>query len=118
MKLGCNLLGVYIITDALFCFEDAANHIRSIWQVAVGAKVWIADTLNPNAKVATGTVMSLAGQGQFHNRPIPPGFVRVTLEKVDVNIPLMIPVEDAEQVNLEDALGSSVLWLKGLTFPR
>lgn len=75
----------------------------------------MADTLDPSSRVAAGTVQSLGGHGLFHNRPIPAEYVRVNLEDVFVNIPLMIPVEDADQVNLEDARGSSVLWFGGLT---
>lgn len=68
--------------------------------------------------MAAGIVMGLGGEGAFHNRPIPPQYVRVNLEDVMVDLPLMIPIEEAEQANLNDAVGSSVLWLKGLTFVR
>ena len=68
--------------------------------------------------LATGTVMSFGGEGKFHNRSIPPQYVRVNLEKVDVNVPLLVPVEEADQTFLEDAIGSSVLWLKDLIFPQ
>jgi hypothetical protein len=78
--------------------------------------VWLADTLDPAACVATGTVLGLVGHGAFHNRPIPLQYVRVNVEEVLVNLPLMIPVEEADQANLNDARGSSVLWFRGLTF--
>ena len=86
-------------------------------QIIVGDKVWLGDTLDPESRVATGKVMSLGGQGMFHNRPVPSEYIRVNLESVMVNIPLMIPVDEADQSNLNDAIGSSVLWFKGLTFP-
>ena len=76
----------------------------------------MADTLDRDARVATGTVIGLGGRGVFHNRSIPPKYVRVNVEEVFVDIPLMIPVEDAEQMTLNDARGSSVLWFKELTF--
>ena len=85
-------------------------------QQRVGDRVWLADTLNPDSRVARGTVMGMSGVGLFHNCAILPKYVRVNLHSVDVNIPLMIPVEDAEQVNLKDALGSSVHWFESLTF--
>ena len=66
--------------------------------------------------MGSGTVLLVGGQGLFHNRPIPPQYVRVMLENVEVNLPLMIPVEDADQASLNDAVGSSVLWFKGLVF--
>ena len=66
-------------------------------------------------RVATGVVIGMGGSGVFHNRPIPPKFVRVELKTVGVNVPLLVPVEEAEQENLNDAVGSSVLWLEHLT---
>lgn len=82
----------------------------------VGSQVWLADTLDPERRVASGRVLALGGEGLFHTRPIPPQYIRVNLEKVIEDLPLMVPVEEAEQANLSDALGSSVLWFKGLTF--
>ena len=52
----------------------------------------------------------------FHNRPIPSHYVRVTLENVIEDLPLLVPVVEAEQATLSDAVGSSVLWFKGLMF--
>jgi len=52
----------------------------------------------------------------FHNRPIAKKCIRVTVEEVQENIPLLISVPEAEQVNLAHAAGSSVLWLKRFTF--
>ena len=62
--------------------------------------------------------MAKGGEGTFHCCPIPQHYVRVNVEAVMVNHPLMVPVEEAEQFNLSDALGSSVLWVKNLTFLR
>ena len=78
--------------------------------------MWLADPLDPTTKVGDGTVQSVGGKGSFHGRPIPHQYVRVNLETVVVDLPLMVHVEDADQANLTDALGSSVLWFKGLTF--
>ena len=73
------------------------------------------NTLDPKITVATGTIMSLGGTSVFHGKPIPTQYIRVTLEKVSLNQPLMVPVEDAEQVTLQDPIGSSVLWSRELT---
>ena len=73
------------------------------------------DTEDGNIEVATGTVIGLGGQGVFHTRPIPEDYIRVDIEEVFKNIPLMFPVEDADQLNLDDARGSSVLWHVALT---
>ena len=78
--------------------------------------MWLADTLDRDARVAMGTVIGLGGHGVFHNRSIPPKYVRVNLEEVMVDIPLMILVEEAEQMTLNDARGSCVLWFEELTF--
>ena len=85
-------------------------------QFTVGDTVWLVDPGDKTAKVAKGRVQGLAGHGLFHTRPIPAGYVRVNLEQILVNIPLVFPVEAADQVNLEDARGSSVLWYAALTF--
>ena len=77
--------------------------------------MWLGDRKNRSIRVATGTVIGLGGHGVFHTRPIPQDFVRVNIEEVIANIPLMCPVEDADQFNLEDERGSSVLWYAGLT---
>ena len=79
--------------------------------------MWLADIRNLDREVGTGSIMTLRGHGSFQNRPIPHDYIRVTLETVTVNVPLVIPVTDAVQENLDDAKGSSVLWLKQLTFP-
>lgn len=81
-----------------------------------GDKVWLGDTVDPGIHVGAGTVLSTGGRGMFHNRPVPPEYVRINLEEVLVDLPLMIPVEEADMVNLSDAKGSSVLWFKGLVF--
>ena len=65
--------------------------------------------------VANGTIIALGGASVFHGKPIPLQYVRVTLDKVFVNQPLMVLVEEAEQVNLEDAIVSNVLWARKLT---
>lgn len=85
-------------------------------QLQVGDEVWLAHSENPETRVAMGTVVGIAGTGVFHCRPIPAKFVRVELKTVSSNVPLMIPVEEAEQENLNDAVGSSVLWSEDLTF--
>ena len=77
--------------------------------------MWLGDTLDPTTRVAAGKIAGLGGTGVFHHRPIPAEYVRVNLEEVFMNIPLMVPVQDADQVTLEDARGSSVLWFSGLT---
>lgn len=82
----------------------------------MGSKVWLADTLDPGRRVATGTIMSMGGNGMFHNRPIPQQCVRVLLGNVIEDLPLMIPVVEADQAMLSDAVGSSVLWFRSLTF--
>ena len=99
-----------------FSFLTYEHGLPWMCQVRVGDKVWLADALLRQGKVAFGTVMCLGGEGSFHNRPIPPNYVRVNLERVAVNLPLLIPVEEADQANLVDAVGSSVLWKKDLTF--
>lgn len=78
--------------------------------------MWLADTLDPGRRVATGVVMSLGGNGMFHNRPIPPHCVRVILDNVIEDLPLMVPVVEADQATLSDAIGSSLLWFSSLTF--
>lgn len=84
-------------------------------QFQVGDKVKLSNTLYPEITVASGTILGLGGAGVFHGRPIPPQYVRITLEKVHLNQPLMVPVEQADLVTLEDAVGSSVLWSRELT---
>ena len=84
-------------------------------QFQVGDRVRLSNTLYPEINVASETVMALWGAGVFHGKPIPPQYLRVTLEKVSLNQPLMVPVEQVEQVTLEDAMGSSVLWARELT---
>ena len=88
----------------------------SFVQVAIGDKVWMAHIDHHEMEVGRGTVISLGGQGSFHNRPIPLEYVRINLEGVTVNVPLLVPVSEADQENLADAAGSSVLWLKQLTY--
>ena len=78
--------------------------------------MWLADTSHRVSRVATGSVNALGGSGVFHHRPIPPQFLCVDLHSVAVNAPLMVPVEEADEENLNDALGSSILWAKALTF--
>ena len=90
--------------------------IRSMTQILIGKKVWLADAPDRKRRVATGTVLEVGANGRFHNRPIPPQHVRINLEHVVMNIPLMVPVDEADQVLLADAMGSSVLWPKDLTF--
>ena len=80
--------------------------------------MWLADPLDSNVRIGSGTVLSIGGAGLFHNRTIPPQYLRVNLEEVIVDLPLMIPVEEVDQLTLNDAIGSSVLWFKGLVFPR
>ncbi|KAG0596133.1 hypothetical protein M758_UG227200 [Ceratodon purpureus] len=92
------------------------THARADSQVRVGSRVWLADTLDFERKVARGRVMALGGEGLFHNRRISQQYLRVNLEEVNEDIPLMVPVEEADQSILRDALGSTVLWFKGLTF--
>ena len=87
-------------------------------QITVGDRVWLADIHNPKREVGIGTVMSVGGHGSFHNMHIPPDYIRITLEAVTVNVPLLVPVTNAEQENIDDAKGSSVLWLKRLTYLR
>ena len=87
-------------------------------QLQVGDKVRLANTLQLNREVAKGTVMEMGGQGLFHNRPISPQDVRVNLNSVLLNIPLLVPVEEADQVNIEDAVGSGVLWPRRLIILR
>ena len=84
-------------------------------QLRVGDRVWLGDRDDKNIKVATGTVIGLAGHGVFHTRPVPEDYVRINVEEIFKDIPLMYPVEAADQFNLEDARGSSVLWYAGLT---
>ena len=82
----------------------------------MGSRVWLADTLDPRRRIATGIVMALGGNGMFHNCPIPSHCIRVTLEKVIVNLPLMVSVVEEDQTTLTDVVCSSVLWYRGLTF--
>lgn len=84
-------------------------------EVQVGDKVCLKGKVHAEATVAKGTIIGLGGSGVFHHRPIPPEYVRVNLSSVSANEPLLVPVEEAEQENLSDALGSSVLWLRELT---
>ncbi|KAG0574908.1 hypothetical protein KC19_VG301700 [Ceratodon purpureus] len=91
---------------------------KSSREMTVASRVWLADTLNPRRRVATGVVMSLGGNGMFHNRPITAHCVRVTLETVLEKVLLMVSVEDADQATLHDAVGSNILWFGGLTFPE
>ncbi|KAG0574782.1 hypothetical protein KC19_VG290800 [Ceratodon purpureus] len=85
-------------------------------ELRIGDSVWIVDTSNKYSRVAIGSVMALGGIGAFHNRPIPQEYVCENLHNIAVNAPLMIPVEEADQYSLSDALESSVLWSKALTF--
>lgn len=82
--------------------------------IQVGDKVILGGKVHAGTPIAKGTIIGLGGSGVFHHRPIPPEYIRVNLNAVSVNEPLLVPVEEAEQENLRDALGSSVLWLKEL----
>ena len=84
-------------------------------QIQIGNKVWLADE---SSKAASGRVVALGGNGVFHHRVIPPHYVRVHLQLVVLNVPLMVPVEEADQATLSDALESSVLWSKACSFPK
>ena len=97
-------------------FLILGSNYGSLIQVAIGDKVWMAHIDHHEMEVAKGTVISLGGQGAFHNRPIPQDYVRINLEGVTVNVPLLVPVIEAKQESLQDAAGSSVLWLKQLTY--
>lgn len=85
-------------------------------QLRLGDRVWLADPSNPKTRVANGNILGFGGNALFHGRLIPAQYVRVNLSSVQVNKPLMVPVEEADQEKLEDALGSSVLWPRKLTF--
>ncbi|KAG0565563.1 hypothetical protein KC19_8G200000 [Ceratodon purpureus] len=85
-------------------------------ELRVGDWVWLAEKADSKTLVATGQVSAIADGGMFHNRPIPIQYVRVNVESVAINVPLYVPVEDADQNTMTDALGSSVLWPKRLTF--
>ena len=87
-------------------------------QLKVGDWVHLADKVDPKTTVGTGQVCGLGDGGMFHNRPIPAQYVRVNVETVSVNVPLFVSVEFADQTNLQDAIGSSVLWPRGLTFRK
>ena len=87
-------------------------------KLEVGDKVWLGNPANLKVRVGSGRVSSIGGNGQFHHRLIPTQYVRVNLESVEVNTALMVPVEEADQVNLVDAMGSSVLWSRELTFRK
>ncbi|KAG0555026.1 hypothetical protein KC19_12G137900 [Ceratodon purpureus] len=84
----------------------------------VGDWVRLADKADKNITVGTGQISGLGEGGMFHNRPIPFQHIRVNLDIVDVNVPLFVPVEEADQYTLEDAIGSCVLWPKELTFRK
>ena len=84
-------------------------------EIQIGDGVWLSGKVHAETKVANGTIIALGGSATFHHRPIPPEYVRVNLNSVSVNEPLLVLVEEAEQENLSDALGSSVLWLLDLT---
>ena len=60
--------------------------------------------------------MAMGRNNMFYNRPIPSHSIRVTLEKVIEDLPLKVSVVEANQATLSDAVGSSVLWFRGLTF--
>ena len=102
--------------SSIFRVISSNNLYDEYVQVEVGDKVWLGDVAAPSKRVGTGRVSGLGGTGNFHNRPIPNNYVKVNLESVLVNVPLQIRVEEADQVNLKDALGSSVLWTKDCVF--
>ncbi|KAG0595587.1 hypothetical protein M758_UG179100 [Ceratodon purpureus] len=87
-------------------------------KLRIGDWVWLAEKAESNILVATGQVSGLADGGMFHNRPIPKKYVRINVESVAVNVPLYVPVDEADQTTLTDALGSSVLWPTRLTFRK
>ena len=89
-----------------------------VLQLRIGDWVWLAEKAESNILVATGQVSGLADGGMFHNRPIPKKYVRINVESVAVNVPLYVPVDEADQTTLTDALGSSVLWPTRLTFRK
>ncbi|KAG0573347.1 hypothetical protein KC19_VG170400 [Ceratodon purpureus] len=84
----------------------------------VGDWVRLADKSDVNITVGTGQASGLGDSGMFHNRPIPFQHIRVNINTVALNVPLCVPVEEAEQYTLEDAMGSSVLWPRRLTFRK
>ena len=100
------------INDLISLSDNVRWHI----QLQIGDKVKLSDPANPKAHVGSGRIAGFGGEGLFHNRPIPKKYLRINLESVEVNVPLIVPNEEADQSNLEDALGSSVLWLRDLTF--
>lgn len=90
--------------------------LNILFQFKAGDKVWLANVNDVLERVATATVF--VNQSSFHYKPIEDAFVRLTINKVHVNVPLLKPVDDAEEYYLADAVGESVLWMKKLTFPH
>ena len=89
-----------------------------VQNLKIGDWVWLADKVDSRVLVASGQVSGLGNGGMFHNRPIPNQFARVNIDRVDVNMPLYVPVEEADQTFLKDAEGSSVLWPQSLTYRK
>lgn len=58
-----------------------------------------------------GHVSGVSGIHKFHCRIIPEGFLKIDIDEIlDGSAPLMVPNEEADQVLLADARGSSVMW--------
>jgi hypothetical protein len=61
--------------------------------------------------VARGTISGVSGQQKFHFKEIPESWCKVDVTEVlQSGVSLMYPNEDAEQMLIEHAKGSSALW--------
>ena len=70
--------------------------------------------MNPRAvrqKLAVGCISGLPGKHKFHFMDIPETWFKVdVLEILHLEVQLMFDNDDDEQVNIEDAKGSSTIW--------
>ncbi|KAG0573579.1 hypothetical protein KC19_VG190300 [Ceratodon purpureus] len=74
-------------------------------ELNVGDKVWIAKKDDSKVSVGRGRVFVAGGFGLFHHKPIRLEYVRVDLEIVLENTPLLVPVHGADQVTFENYKG-------------
>lgn len=75
-----------------------------------GKEVALLNPIDLGPRVGFGKVA--ATTSVFHGCTIPPHYIRIDVIEVLKNIEFMIPIVDAKQKNLIDALGSTILWFK------
>jgi hypothetical protein len=77
----------------------------------MGQEVWLMNPRSYRQKVATSTTSGFGREHKFYFTPIPETWFKVDVRVALVgDVALMFPNEDAEQMKVKDAVGSSAIW--------